>query len=129
MLSPEQPIAAAKPSIAAGQAWPTTEQRTGVADGGQVLDDALELPRRQLHGGVVLGLRDAQVLRVNVHQLQVELGQPLLVCGVCRGRVGGKVLSGRAARGGGGPAACWPRGMVLSRHTAGPSLMPCMVVQ
>ena len=40
--------------------------------------DALELAGRQLDGGRVLGVRDAQLLGVDVHQLQFEVGDALL---------------------------------------------------
>jgi len=38
----------------------------------------LELGGRQAHVALVLRLRDAQVLALDVHQLQLELGQTIL---------------------------------------------------
>lgn len=53
---------------------------TCVANRREVLADALELPRVHLNGGSVLGVGDAEVLAVDVHELQLELGDALLLC-------------------------------------------------
>ena len=53
-------------AMATGATSKSKSSRTGVADGGQVLDYPLELGGGQLHGGIVLGLGDAQVLAAQV---------------------------------------------------------------
>lgn len=51
--------------------------RTRLGQGAQVPADALELGRWHCDGGGVLGLGDAQVLLVNVHELDVVLADPV----------------------------------------------------
>lgn len=56
------------------------EGRTVLADDGQVADDPLELAGGHGHGALVVLLGDAQVLGLDVHQLQLEVGDPVLIC-------------------------------------------------
>ena len=51
--------------------------RTRLRHGYQVRCDALELGRRHADGRGVLGVRDAEVLLVNVHELEVVLRDPV----------------------------------------------------
>jgi hypothetical protein len=50
---------------------------TRLGHGHQIRRDALEFGRGHADGGRVLGVRDAQVLLVNVHKLEVVLGDPV----------------------------------------------------
>jgi hypothetical protein len=50
---------------------------TRLGHGHQIRRDALELGRGHADSGRVLGVRDAQVLLVNVHKLEVVLGDPV----------------------------------------------------
>ena len=60
---------------------PWEAQRTRVADHGHVAADALELGRRHPDDALVLGVGDAQVLAVNVHELELVGRDAVVVCG------------------------------------------------
>eukprot|EP00968_Pinguiococcus_pyrenoidosus_P002525 scaffold143_cov260-Pinguiococcus_pyrenoidosus.AAC.18 len=51
----------------------------GVSNHAQVPHDALELGRRHLNGAGVLLIRNAELLAIDVHQLQLELGDAVLL--------------------------------------------------
>lgn len=51
---------------------------TGIAEDGEISDDSLELARGHAHGAAVLGIGDAQVLGLDVHELELELGHAAL---------------------------------------------------
>jgi len=55
---------------------------TGVAEGGEVAADLLELAGWHGDLGVVLGLWDSEVLGVDDHELHLEVGDLLLVRGL-----------------------------------------------
>ena len=51
----------------------------GVSEDLEVTDDALELGGGHADGGLVLGLRDAEVVGVNVHELELKVRDAVLV--------------------------------------------------
>lgn len=55
-------------------------RRTGVPDAAEVLADPGELGGGHADDGLVLGVGDAQVLAVDVHELHLEVGDLVLVC-------------------------------------------------
>ena len=57
------------------------EARTGIAKGSEVPHNPLELSGRHFNGRVVVCVRDAQVLAINVHELDFEVRDTILVCG------------------------------------------------
>ena len=55
-------------------------QRTSVADVGQVLADAGKFARWHAHNCAVLCVWDAQVLAVNVHELELKVTDTVILC-------------------------------------------------
>ena len=76
---------------------------TSVPDSRQIPDDALELASRHLDRGLVVSVGDPEVLAVDVHELDVKVGDAVLVC---KGGVDG----GGWGQGRGGRRVPWERG-------------------
>jgi hypothetical protein len=53
--------------------------RAGVPDGGEVAADSQKLRAGHLHHSAILGVWDAQVLAVDVHELELEVADLVLV--------------------------------------------------
>ena len=53
---------------------------TCVPDAAEVLADPHKLSRRHADDGLVLGIRDAKVLAIDVHELHLEVGNLILLC-------------------------------------------------
>jgi hypothetical protein len=62
----------------------STEQsargRTSVANVGEIFADARELSCRHAHDGAVLRVRDAEVLAVDVHELELKVRDAVILC-------------------------------------------------
>jgi hypothetical protein len=53
---------------------------TSVPDAAEVLADPHKLSGRHADDGLVLGIRDAEVLTIDVHQLHLEIDDFILLC-------------------------------------------------
>ena len=54
----------------------------GVAEDGNIADNSLELGRRHAHSALVLSVGDAEVLRLNIHKLELKIGHSVLLGGL-----------------------------------------------
>jgi hypothetical protein len=54
--------------------------RTSVAKDGQIAADPLELSSGHLDGGGILSIGNAQYVRLNLEQLEIELRDLVLLC-------------------------------------------------